>query len=211
MPPKFRPASDVRLIIAHHFPSLRKSRWSHKSPWNDSYKCIAWAACRTDLIWWPVEGNPLIYWPPGLPLDETVDNFIQAFATLGYVPCSSPAFEFGYQKVAIYASGDGQVLHMARQHLLGRGWLSKLGEMEDINHADLECIQGDPSPIAVALGSYGQVARILKRTWWAALTTGCIFRSLWAEIMFWFFRLRHPSWIWSNMARFYERKTFSPR
>lgn len=206
MPPVFRPPCTVRKSLEQCFPGLRNTRWSGKSPRNDTYKCIAWAACRTDLIWWPVEG-PGIYWPPNAPLDDSIDAFIRAFSALGYRPCDSQDFEFGYQKVAIYASDDRQVLHMARQHLLGRGWLSKLGEMEDISHADLRCIEGDPSQIAVTMkGSYGQVAQILKRTWWAALVNLCLFRCMWASTRFWFYRLKHPSWILDNLKEEGKRK-----
>jgi hypothetical protein len=202
VPPLFRPASKVQTILEHRFPELKNTRWSQKSPWDDRYKCIAWAACRTDLIWWPVEGEPQIYWPPNAPLDDDVDAFIQAFSAIGYRPCDSREFEFGYQKVAIYASYDRRVLHMARQHLLGRGWLSKLGQMEDISHYNLKCLEGDPSPIEAALGSsYGRVTQILKRTWWAALVNLCLFRSLWASIKFWLYRLRHPSLILGNIVR----------
>ena len=191
MPSQFRPASEVRVSLQSCFPNLINTNWSIKSPWNDSYKCISLAACRTDLIWWPIEGEPQIYWPPGVPLDDNVDAFIQAFAKLGYIPCNNQDFEFGYQKVAIYTSSDQRVLHMARQHFWGKGWLSKLGCLEDIIHADLKCIEGDPSPIAVQNGSYGEVSQILKRSWWAAFTRFCLFRCSWAAFKFWLYRRAH--------------------
>jgi len=102
----------------------------------------------------------------------------------GYRKCQSNAFEFGFQKVAIYANDLG-VTHMARQHFWGRGWLSKLGEEEDILHLKLADIQGDPSPNA---GQYGEVAQILKRSWWTAIVRLCLFRSSWAAFKFWVYR-----------------------
>src|SRR5262249_6231669 len=107
-------------------------------------------------------------------------------------------YEFGYQKVAIYTTNNRRVRHMARQHFLGRGWLSKCGSFEDILHADLECLEGDPSPFVL---SYGQVEQILKRSWWSALVNLCIFKCLWHAFKFWLYRLRHPSWIWSNLLK----------
>jgi hypothetical protein len=169
---------------------------------NDIYQCIAWAACRTDIKWWPVDAYPQVYWPPGVDFINEVDYFIQAFATIGYKPCTNRDFEFGYQKVAIYAASDRHVLHMARQHFLGRGWLSKCGDLEDIQHANLDCLEGDLSPFLVMLGrTYGQVEQILKRSWWSALINLCLFQCFSHAFKFWFYRLRHPTWIWSNILR----------
>lgn len=144
-----------------------------------------------------------MYWPPNALIEDDVGAFIAALAALGYTPCGkNDDYELGYQKVAIYASSDGAVKHMARQHLWGRGWLSKIGDWEDIVHPDLQCIEGDPSPVAVALGrSYGQVTQVLKRTWWCALINLCVFRCSWAAMKFWLYRMRHPSWLWSNAMK----------
>lgn len=201
MPSVFRPASAVQTTFETVFPNLRNIRWLIKSPWNDSYKCITWAACRTDVWWWPVD-DPQVYWPPGVDFDDRIEFFVQAFATIGYKPCDEREFEFGYQKVAIYASADRHVLHMARQHFLGRGWLSKCGKLEDILHPDLQCIEGDPSPLVTNAGlSYGQVQQILKRSWWSAIMSLCIFGCAWAAFRFWVYRLIHPSWIWRNIHK----------
>ncbi len=192
---QFRDASVIRANLCSLFPGLATTPWSIKSPLDDCYKCIAWAACRTDIQWWPAAGNPDAYWPPGADYNDSVDAFIQAFGTIGYRPCEDSKFQIGYQKVAIYASSDRRVLHMARQHFFGRGWLSKCGSLEDIQHADLECIAGNPSPLLAALGrTYGAVDTVLKRSWWSALTNLCIFRCAWAAFKFWFYRKTHPSW-----------------
>jgi hypothetical protein len=120
-------------------------------------------------------------------MEETVDAFVQAFETLGYKQTRVRAFEFGLQKVAIFAKENGMVTHMARQHLFGRGWLSKLGDLEDILHPDLESIEGDSSPAALG---YGTVAQILERNWWAASKFG-LFRCCWAGFRFWLYRIRY--------------------
>ncbi len=198
MPSRFRPADIVRKFVEDRFPVLRTARWSVKSPWNDTYQCYALAVCRTDVLWWPQE----IYWPPHAPVNDDVEAFVLALSEYGYVPCDTSGFEFGYQKVAIYGSRDGCVLHMARQRFFGGGWLSKLGDSEDIVHEDLKCLEGDISPLAIALGkSYGRVAQILKRTWWSAFINRCLFRCLQIAIRFWLYRMRHPSWIRDNIRR----------
>lgn len=202
MPATFRSSSEIQTDFEAVFPSLQNTRWLIKSPWNDNYKCIAWAACRTDIVWWPVD-DPQVYWPPGVPFDDRIDYFIQAFAKIGYKACNSSEFEFGYQKVAIYATSDLRVQHMARQHFFGRGWLSKCGKLEDILHPDLQCLEGDPSPLLAMFGqgTYGQVEQVLKRSWSSAVINLCIFRCLWAAFKFWLYRLKHPSWIWSNILK----------
>jgi hypothetical protein len=134
-------------------------------------------------------------------LEDTVDAFTRAFASTGYALCNSPEYELGYQKVAFYASGDDRVLHVARQHLITGRWLSKLGVWEDISHGNLHSLEGDPSAIHVALGSYGKVRRILKRSWWEAFKNYDLFRASWASFRFCFYRWMHPSWIWNNVTR----------
>jgi hypothetical protein len=141
------------------------------------------------VLWWPVGGMPSCYWPPTATLDDSVDSFVQAFSTLGYTPCSSRKFEFGFQKVAIYAASDRKVLHMAGQQFFGRGWLSKCGALEDIIHCDLESIEGDPSPLLAAMGStYGTVDTVLRRSWVAAISHPNCLHSIWAAFRFCFYR-----------------------
>ncbi|MGD0347529.1 MAG: hypothetical protein ABSA85_12275 [Terracidiphilus sp.] len=138
---------------------------------------------------------PEVYWPPHLPVrDKSVDNFVNAFVDdLGYVSCGlDESFEWGYQKVAIYAKTVGgikETKHMARQHLLGRGWLSKLGPSEDIVHPTLRNLEGD---------LYGSVERILKRDWRTAYSSGLGWGS---SFRFFRYRLKHPSWILSNLKK----------
>jgi hypothetical protein len=93
--------------------------------------------------------------------EEDVESFMQAFATLGYKPCKNGRWQLGYEKVAIYADSDLTVTHMARQRLFG-GWVSKLGELEDIHHGRLEDVAGDTSPSS---DEYGKVAKFLRRSW----------------------------------------------
>lgn len=77
---------------------------------------------------------------------------------------------------------------MARQHLLGYGWLSKAGKMEDFVHPDLWSIQGDTNPLAY---EHADVDPILRRSWWTALCQGGILRCLGNALRFFFYRLWH--------------------
>jgi hypothetical protein len=191
----FRSLADAKQAIVLAFPGLAAAKWRITSPYDDSYQCIAWAACRTDSAWWPWD-HPRYYWPPGFqkfpPLSPVpVQSFVEVFEKkFGYRKCSSPAFEFGYQKVAIYANSLG-VTHMARQHFLGRGWLSKLGDLEDIVHSSPLDLTNDIVPTG-----YGSVAQVMKRGWWVSIASSSIFRSSWASLRFWLYRKMIP---WHRM------------
>jgi hypothetical protein len=114
---------------------------------------VAWAAGDTLRWWWPDDSNTPggSYWPPGVPLQETLEAFRAAFATLGYALCDDDRLEAGYEKVALFAL-VGAPKHAARQLPSGR-WTSKLGPMEDIEHA-LHDLTGMV---------YGSVALVMKR------------------------------------------------
>jgi hypothetical protein len=113
---------------------------------------------------------------------------VQGFATLGYTRCDRRDFEFGFQKVAIYAN-DGGATHMARQRFFSNVWLSKLGDLEDIVHEDLRDIEGE---VEITADTYGEVAQVLKRSWWCAITNACVFRCVWHSLKFGVLRIwRH--------------------
>ena len=185
---KYRPSAH--RILESEFPNLSNSDWSIKSPQDDRYQCIAWAACKTDKKWWPISPDdfpvfpPDHFWPPGVPLNDMVDSFIQAFGTLGYYQCDNPSFEFGYQKIAIYIDSTGSVSHMARQSFWGYGWLSKLGPNEDILHPDLSNV----SSHLYLNYAYGNAQRFLKRSWWTAFIRLQLITCAWHTFKFWCFR-----------------------
>lgn len=107
--------------IEARFPGLRTSPFRVTSPATRDYNCVAWAAGDTAHWWWPDldPDNDAIYWPPGVPLEETVDAFVAAFATLGYAPASGEQPEPGFEKIALFASGS-EPMHAARQLPSGR-------------------------------------------------------------------------------------------
>ena len=88
----------------------------------------------------------------GAPRTETIAALQQAFASLGYEVCAGEELETGFAKIALFADGEGFPRHAARQLPSGR-WTSKLGELEDIEHA-LNDLAGT---------EYGSVVRIMKR------------------------------------------------
>jgi len=147
--------SRVGKWIAFHCPNLSPDQYQITSPETGDYNCFAWGAEEDDRWWDPTD--PDQYWPDGVPRELTLEAFVRAYQTLGYVPCESDQFEVGFQKIAIYTRDDGQPdggepTHMARQ-LSNSRWTSKMGYLEDIEH-ELDGLRGF---------SYGVVSLILKR------------------------------------------------
>ncbi len=124
-----------------------------------NYNCIGWAIDpEIPKNWWPA-GPPNYRWPKSLLFDKrpTLENFLKAFSTQGYLPCADGSLEEGYEKVVLYAMtdhfGNPSIKHAARQLPDGK-WTSKFGECEDVTHFTVEDINGS---------LYGQVAQFLKR------------------------------------------------
>ena len=115
------------------------------------YNCIAWAAGANNRWWDPTE-NPNYFWPEGIPHVDDVDTIVKVFVALGYMLSQSRDLEPGFEKVAIYGDGAG-FTHAARQLPSGK-WTSKLGDWEDIEHNNLEALEGE---------FYGKAVQILKR------------------------------------------------
>jgi len=133
------------------WPSLSRTDYQVTSPKSQEYNCFAWAAEEDDRWWQPIPGEQF-YWPDGVPQEETIEAYIQAYQTLGYEICLGEGLEVGYQKIAIYVDSSGIPTHAARQLANGK-WTSKLGWLEDIEH-ELDGLVGD---------RYGVVGQILKR------------------------------------------------
>jgi hypothetical protein len=139
--------------IERLFPKLQGTAYRITSPSDDVYNCIAWAAGVTDAWWWPFGDPSKIFWPAGVPRQETMETFRRAFATLGYAECDHAEAESGFEKIALFADTAGCPTHAARQLPDGR-WTSKLGALVDIEHA-LDDLEGT---------EYGSVVQIMKRS-----------------------------------------------
>ena len=135
--------------LEQHFPNLARTTYSVTSPLTPAYNCIAWAAGDSTRWWWP---DDHVYWPGGVPVEESLDSFVAAFETLEYEACPDGQLEPGFEKVAIYASADAVPTHAARQLPNGL-WTSKLGKDVDIEH-ELEGLTSQ---------KYGKAVRFLRR------------------------------------------------
>lgn len=138
--------------LDHLFPNLAEGGYSITSPRSPFYNCIAWAA-RDVMAWWEPDMMNNYYWPPGVPREYSIDAYRRAYEALGFTECSKADLEEGFEKIAIYIGSDGEPTHAARQLVSGK-WTSKLGKLEDIEHSDLECLQGE---------EYGVIGLIMKR------------------------------------------------
>lgn len=119
------------------FPNLNSANHTRKSPCDESYNCVAWAADRNDVIWWPREDH---IWPIENKYGETVEAVVALFEWLGYYTCKSEVFEQGYEKIVIYAKSENAKVvpkHVAKQTAEGF-WTSKLGLAMDIVHERVE-------------------------------------------------------------------------
>ena len=135
------------------FPLLDADSYRVTSEATDDYNCVGWAADDIDPgQWWPLPDAPEYFWPEGARRDETLDAFIEGFGIIGYAVCANGELEPGLEKVAVYAA-RGTPTHVARQLSDGR-WTSKLGEWEDIEHANLRDLSG---------GMYGQLELFMSR------------------------------------------------
>lgn len=140
-------------------PNLAMHCYLVTSDVDPDYNCIAWAVGDVHRHWWPTasarEGPA--YWPQEATREESVDAFVEAFATLGYVPCDNADLEHGVEKLAIYVSlTTARPTHVARQLPSGR-WASKLNVGIDIEHPELDAVGGGRHL------SYGEVACVVRR------------------------------------------------
>ena len=154
------PSVSVRAKVERAFPGLVGTGYELTSPIDPGYNCIAWAAGDSGAFWWPAKsvGIPGMklggyYWPPGIPNEETLAAFVDAFRAQGYGPCGDGSLQSGYEKIAIYVGRDGAPTHASRQLPSGK-WASKLGPSEDIEHDAAEDVSGE---------KYGTVARFMRR------------------------------------------------
>ena len=140
--------------LEKQFPKLTADSYILTSPDTIDYNCVAWAAESDEEWWWP---DPMEqeYWPEGVPREETLSAFVEAFSTIGYEPCQNAELEPGIQKIAIYADAQNVPRHVARQLPNGE-WTSKIGQYEDIQHRTLDMLTG-------AEPAYGNVVRVMQR------------------------------------------------
>ena len=142
----------VSQDLERHFPALAHSPYEVTSPAEVDYNCVAWAMGNDSRWWWPDDFNQY-FWPAEAPRRATLQAFVQTFTRLGFELCADGSAEPGWEKIAIYAKDDGTPTHVARQ-LPNGSWTSKLGQLEDIEHQDLDQLSGT---------HYGRPVRFLRR------------------------------------------------
>ena len=159
-----------RPELEFKWPNLSGTDYRVTSPKSQEYNCFAYAVGevarpgkfsdsdvadaerqKTDR-WWQATPGDRFYWPDGVPQEETLEAYIQAYQTVGYEVCDRDDLEPGWEKVALYIDSENRPTHAARQLANGK-WTSKLGWLEDIEH-ELDALRGD---------RYGVVGQILKR------------------------------------------------
>jgi len=134
------------------YPNLALTEYTVTSPKSQEYNCFAWAAGDQER-WWQPTPEDQFYWVQGVPMEETLSAYIQAYQTLGFMTCDSAELEAEFEKIALYVDDGGILVHAAKQLSTGK-WSSKLGWLEDIEH-ELEGLTGE---------RYGNVGQILRRS-----------------------------------------------
>ena len=95
------------------------------SPETNDYNCIAWAA-EDDKRWWEPDIWRIYYWPRKAPRLMTLDAYIKAYETIGYIVCQDGNWEDGYIKIALFVDDQNIPTHAARL-LSNDRWTSKCG------------------------------------------------------------------------------------
>ncbi len=146
--------SERREVVSFEaaFPRLSRTSYVVTSPAQPDYNCIAWAA-GDDSRWWEPDDLGMYFWPEGIPRRYSVEVYVKVFNTIGFEVCIDGTLESGVEKIAIFADHRDLPTHAARQ-LMDGSWTSKLGQLEDIIHWNLE---------SVSDGCYGMPVLFLKR------------------------------------------------
>lgn len=133
------------------FPNRTDNNSKPTSPATAEYNCVAWAAHDQRNYIWP-DARQQFAWPPNLPRIDSVPSIRFFFESIGFSVCLDGRLEAGFEKVAIYADGNGPQ-HVARQLRSGI-WTSKLGPAADIEHTTVNVLESGP---------YGNVVLYMKR------------------------------------------------
>lgn len=143
--------SSDRIPSEFRWPNLTSDNYRKTSVLDKNYNCIAWSVNDETLKIWPYD-HPDYFWPSDILNNESVQAFVEFYATYGYEVCTVSSLEEGFEKIAIYVEDD-EVRHAARQFASGL-WSSKLGNLEDIEHDTLGGLEGH---------FYGQAVVFLRR------------------------------------------------
>lgn len=143
----FRLSAAIRRGL---WPNLPDGSFTKTSEPNKYYNCVAFAL--GDFENWH-DSTRFGKWDDRAPRDGSVKSYIKYFELNGFVLCEASEPEDGFEKVAIFEDAEGNFAHVALQLPDGR-WKSKLGQLEDILHVDLQSISD---------GDYGTARYFMKR------------------------------------------------
>jgi hypothetical protein len=149
---------EKSITLELRFRSLQKNYYSKTSERASKYNCVSYVANDYTRPWWPVPypNEPGYYWPiENSDGDESLNEFVEGFESLGYKICENGELEENYTKIVIYIDENDMPSHMAKQLENGK-WSSKCGTLEDIEH-DLDALCGSHGD------GYGRVASFMKK------------------------------------------------
>lgn len=129
---------EICIRLGQHFPQLEMTNFEVTSPVDRRYNCIAWAVNDNTRWWWP---DPNAYWPTDRG-DLTIENFEEAFATLGYTRQENNLSPQEVERIVLYLDGLGNPTHAARQLETG-DWAAKIGPQWDVEHQKNAFCGGD--------------------------------------------------------------------
>lgn len=147
------PEDEQKIVDAFREISGKFRKTSDESP---RYNCLAWALGINWTFFSPERRHAGYYWPPGIPREWTMPNIRKIFYRHGFTEeTDDRTIEEGFDKVAVYVeeNTEGVPSHFAKQLPNGK-WSSKMGDLIDMEHDDLDCLQGE---------CYGSLYVILKR------------------------------------------------
>jgi hypothetical protein len=132
-------------------PGLALGEYEIRSAADPKYNCISFAVGDLGRYWYDCNVSGY-YWPPGVPSADTLEGWVKLFQIHGYSTCEDGGLDPDFEKIAIYATADGPE-HVARQKGSGM-WVSKMGKGCDIEHPNLEALEGN---------TIGNVVKLMRR------------------------------------------------
>lgn len=150
----------IKVKLSTLFPGLvNDAHFKITSDEDVKYNCIAWAYGMFKDRWMQFDTKPRYdgvwyWWPEGVTVSNSISSYIEAFKTKGFEVCETFELERGFIKICLYVADDGtdKCSHAARQKTNGL-WMSKLGQLHDIQHGTPYSIEGK---------AYGKVHTFMK-------------------------------------------------
>jgi hypothetical protein len=137
----FRRETDEQAIL-RNFPSLIEGQnYKITSARTVEYNCLAWVLGVDSFSYNPTPKVGGYFWPLDLDREWNLPTIKLLLAKHGYsVETTDRSLEPGWGKIALYCDMHGDPKHFALQ-LPSGFWTSKLGNLNDIEHLDLECLE----------------------------------------------------------------------